>query len=417
MFRQIVSPFVCILIALVVCVMTFVGTTAYTSQKEEQHLNELREEWSKYTKYNMFNDVSDEDLKSIEKLVYLIDLLDDESIRDYEKEHIWDMIYKSLAAGTNDIYGQYFTKEEYVQNQDSMDGNFVGIGVRVIYEEESNGAYVYGVITDSGAYKAGLQKGDIIIEAEGIKSTDKDSYLNMVNAILGEENTEVSVKVKRGNETIDFTITRAQVLSENVLYEKLEGDIAYIQILTFSDGSLPAQFKAKMELAKEDGCVGYIFDVRNNLGGLLSSVTGVLDPLLPEGPIINTVDKNGNVNSAMSDAECFEAPMVVLCNRSTASAGELFTAALRDYEMATIVGETTFGKGSMQSTKLLSDGSAIKITTELYTPPSGESYDGIGIKPDFEVKLDEEWVNKFQLMPREKDHQLNKALEILNSAE
>jgi carboxyl-terminal processing protease len=298
-----------------------------------------------------------------------------------------------------------------------MDGNFVGIGVRVIYEEESNGAYVYGVITDSGAYKAGLQKGDIIIEAEGVKSTDKDSYLNMVNAILGEENTDVSVKVKRGNEIIDFTITRAQVLSENVLYEKLDGDIAYIQILTFSDGSLPAQFKAKMEMAKEDGCVGYIFDVRNNLGGLLTSVTGVLDPLLPEGPIINTIDKNGNKTSANSDAECFEAPMVVLCNRSTASAAELFTAALRDYEMSTIVGETTFGKGSMQSTKLLSDGSAIKITTELYTPPSGESYDGIGIKPDFEVKLDEEWVNKFQLMPREKDHQLNKALEILNSAE
>jgi hypothetical protein len=98
MFRQVVSPFVCILIALVVCVMTFVGTATYSSQKEEQHLNQLREEWSKYTKYNMFNDVSDEDLKRIDKLIYLIELIDKESIRDYEKQHVWDMIYKSLGS-------------------------------------------------------------------------------------------------------------------------------------------------------------------------------------------------------------------------------------------------------------------------------------------------------------------------------
>lgn len=417
MFRQVVSPFVCILIALVVCVMTFVGTTTYSSQKEEQHLNQLREEWSKYTKYNMFNDVSDEDLKRIDKLIYLIELIDKESIRDYEKQHVWDMIYKSLIPGTNDIYGQYFTADEYVKNQDSMDGNYVGIGVRVVPEEESHGAYIYNVITDSGAFKAGLKKGDIIIEAAGVKSTDNESYQKMLDAMLGEENTEVTVKVLRGEETLDFTITRAQVMSENVLYEKLEGDIAYIQILTFSDGSLPQQFKTKMELAKEEGCVGYIFDVRNNLGGLLTAVTGVLDPMLPEGPIINLIDNTGNTKTYNSDAECFKAPMVVLCNSSSASAAELFTAALRDYEMATIVGETTFGKGSAQTTKPLSDDSAIKITTELYTPPCGESYDGIGIKPDFEVKLDEEWESKFYLMPREEDKQLNKALEILNSAE
>lgn len=416
MFRQLVSPFVCILLCLVVCVLTFVGTAAYTSQREEQRLNEMREEWSQYAKYNIFNDLSDEELKNVDKLFKLIELLEDDSIREFDREHIWEMIYKSLAIGTNDIYGQYLTAEEYAATKESTSGHFVGIGVRVIYDEVSNGAYIYGVITDSGASKAGLQKGDIIIEAEGVKSTDQESYLEMVNSILGEADTNVQIKVKRGDKTLDFTITRAQVLSENVLYEKLAGDIAYIQILTFSDGSLPYQVKAKMEMAQEDGCTSYIFDVRNNTGGLLESITGVLDPLLPEGPIINTVDKYGNKETISSDADCFKAPMVVLCNKSTASAAELFTAALRDYDMATIVGETTYGKGSMQTTKLLSDGSAIKMTTALYTPPSGESYDGIGIVPDVEVKLDEEWVNKFQIMPRERDHQLKKAIEILNSA-
>lgn len=417
MFKQLVSPFVCILISLVVCVATFVGTTVFTAQKEEEHINELREEWSGYTKYNMFNNVSDEDLKNIEKLIQLIKVLDDESIRDYDSEHVWNTIYRSLALGTNDIYGQYFTKEEYLQDKDSKDGNFVGIGVRVIYDDVTNGAYVYGVIADSGAQKAGIQKGDLIIAAEGVESTDQESYLQMVNSILGEENTDVRITVKRGDKTHEFTVTRAQVLSENVIYEKLEGDVAYIQILTFSDGSLPAQFKQKMEMAKEDGCTSYVFDVRNNPGGLLTSVIGVLDPLLPEGPIIRTKDNEGNETSENSDAECLEAPMVVLCNKASASAAELFTAALRDYDMATIVGETTFGKGSMQTTKLLPDGSAIKMTTALYSPPFSDNYDGVGIVPDVEVKLDAKWNGKFQLMPREDDVQLEKALEILNSAE
>ena len=416
MFRQIVSPFVCILLSLVVCVLTFVGTTTYTSQKEEQRLNQLRAEWSQYTKYNMFNNVSDEDLNNISKLLELIKLHNQDSIRDFDNERVWEMIYKSLPLGTNDIYGQYYTEEEYAQTKESHAGNFVGIGVRIVYDEETHGAYVYGVITNSGAYTAGLQKGDIIIGVDDVLATDETTYALMLNKVLGEENSEVNVKVKRGDEELDFTITRTQVLSENVLYQKLEGDIAYIQILTFSDSSVPYQFGQKMLLAQEEGCKGYIFDVRNNTGGLLTSIIGVLDPMLPEGPIINTIDNQGVKQSEMSDATCFEAPMVVLCNKSTASAAELFTAALRDYEMATVVGETTYGKGSMQTTKLLSDGTAIKMSTALYTPPFSESYDGIGIKPDHEVQLSDEWKDKFYFMPQEEDTQLNKALEILNSA-
>ncbi len=416
MFSQRISPFVCIIIALIVCVTTFVGTASYTSKKEEAHLNELREEWAEYSKYSSLNGVSDDELDSIKKLVTLIETLERESIREYDDESIWTMIYKSLALGTNDIYGQYYTKEEYDEMTVSNSGFYVGIGVRVTYDEETEGAYIYNVISNSAAQAAGVQAGDIIIEAAGIKSS-KDKYTEMTNAILGEEGTDVRIKVKRGEEIVDFTIYRAQVASENVLYEKLDGNIAYFRILTFSDRTLPSQFKDKLALAQEEGCESFIFDVRQNAGGLLDSITGVLDPILPEGPILHTIDKQGNTETTMSDAECFTAPMVVLCNKSTASAAELFVAALRDYKLATIVGETTYGKGSMQTTQPLTDGSAIKMTTSLYNPPCNESYDGIGIKPDYEVALDEKWQNKFFMMPKDEDAQLLKAISLLNSAE
>jgi carboxyl-terminal processing protease len=126
------------------------------------------------------------------------------------------------------------------------------------------------------------------------------------------------------------------------------------------------------------------------------------------------VDKNGNISTQNSDAECISGKFVVLCNENTASAAELFTAALRDYELATVIGETTFGKGTMQTTRVLSDGSGLKLSTAFYNPPKNVSYDGIGITPDHVISPKEEWKDKFYMMPMEEDLQLQKALEVLN---
>ena len=151
------------------------------------------------------------------------------------------------------------------------------------------------------------------------------------------------------------------------------------------------------------------------MGGDLEEICAVLDLLLPEGPIINIVDKNGDTKTRNSDADCITGKMAVICNGNTASAAELFTAALRDYNLATVVGTKTFGKGTMQTTKRLSDGSAVKISSALYNPPSNVSYDKIGITPHSVVELKEEWEQRFYKMPKEEDTQLQMAISLLNA--
>ena len=163
------------------------------------------------------------------------------------------------------------------------------------------------------------------------------------------------------------------------------------------------------------GATRLIFDVRYNPGGNLESITEILDYLLPEGPIIRTVDKDGNTEMISSNAAEFNMPMAVLANESTASAAELFTSALQDYEKAVFVGKTTYGKGSMQSIISLGDGSAVKLTTRMYFPPFSDSYEGIGIVPDVDVDMDPALADKsIYKITDEEDTQLQAAIRWLN---
>ena len=166
-----------------------------------------------------------------------------------------------------------------------------------------------------------------------------------------------------------------------------------------------------MKKAKTDGAKGIIFDVRNNPGGNLDSVCNILDPLLPKGPIVRIINKEKEVVQTIeSDAVFTNLPMVVLMNRNTASGGELFSSALLDYKKATLVGETTFGKGCMQQLFSLSDGSMLAITTNLYSPPFGENYHGIGVIPTTKIEMSDEMMQKFNKLTREEDIQFQEAL-------
>jgi carboxyl-terminal processing protease len=170
-----------------------------------------------------------------------------------------------------------------------------------------------------------------------------------------------------------------------------------------------------MESLQKQGCEKFIFDLRGNPGGELNSVVAMLDYLLPEGPIVHILDSNKNVtNVYKSDKNDVKGEMVVLTDGLTASAAELFTSALRDYEKATLIGTKTYGKGCGQSFHPLSNGGLITVTSFYYNPPFGENYDGIGIYPDIEVELPEEYRNTNTLIiPQESDTQLNAALEEL----
>ena len=414
MFKKRITPFACVVVSLLVCITTVVATLSISSVGDKQEVNENRLESAELGSYKDLITLIGNDKERYEKLSTMIAMIEGYYVHGYDENEIWQEMYRTLARTLGDDYSQYLTAEEYNSLVDSADGDFVGIGVHASYDIDTHGIYIFGVIPDSPAEKAGLLKGDIVINVEGIKASE-ETYYDMLDAVRGVAGTDVNITVLRGEEKIDFVINRQAVQSENVLYQKLENNVAYIRILSFADTRVSEEFVQIIALAQSEKCDKFIFDVRNNGGGYLDEILAVLDVLLPEGPIINIVDKNGTTQTHKSDANCIKGEMVVLCNGDTASAAELFTAALRDYNLAKLVGQTTFGKGTMQTTRLLSDGSALKLSVAFYNPPSNVSYDKTGIKPDYEVSLTEYWENRYFKMPVEEDTQLQKAIELLNS--
>ena len=220
----------------------------------------------------------------------------------------------------------------------------------------------------------------------------------------------------RREDFLDFKMTRAKVVAQSIMYHAYEQDptIGIVRITGFDLGT-PAQFKNACETLMKDGATRFIFDVRYNPGGDLSAITDILDYLLPEGPIVRIVDKEGKEVTYGSDADELDVPMCVLVNGNTASAAELFSSALQDYKKATIIGTVTFGKGTVQQILSLGDGSGIGISYRMYCPPFSDNYEGVGVQPDVVLELDESLAEKnIYLITDEEDNQLQKAVEILN---
>lgn len=394
-----VSLAAAIFLALILCVATFLSTYTVMMVRMNATVNEQKEAYAKFS-----------------KLDSLLSHIEERYVRDYDESELWDGIYAGLFDAVGDPYTEYMTAEEYAAYTDDRSGSYVGVGIHVVFDPDAEAIAIYRVTPDSPAEQAGLLAGDRIIAVEGVE-VSAATYSEAVDLVAGEEGSAVTMTIRRGEETLEKRITRAKVKSQNVLYERLDGDIAYIDILSFAESSVTEQFSDALTQAKTDGCTSYLFDVRNNPGGSLNVICDVLDLLLPEGVTVRIVAPDGSETTRESDAEHFlDAPMVVLCNGNTASAAELFTADLRDYGLAKLVGETTFGKGTMQTISPLSDGSAVKLTSSYYNPASGVSYDGIGIHPDVEISLTPEQLARFYLLSHEEDPQLQEAIRLLKEA-
>ena len=322
-------------------------------------------------------------------------------IGEMDDEHLLDMITAGYVAGTGDEYAAYYNAEDFQSFMTDMEGEMAGIGINVIYNTEYNVIEVLNVMPDSPALEAGVEIGDLIIAVgEEKESVELLGYYAAVAQLQGVEGTEAVFTVARGEnyeETVDFRIIRAKITEQTVMYHVYEPDttIGVIKITGF-DSKTPEQFVAAVEdLTGSLGCDKLIIDLRYNPGGELSSIVTVLDYLVPKGPIIRIFDADGNqVDEYNSEATELNVPMAVLVNGSTASAAELFTSAVRDYDKATIVGTTTYGKGCMQTTVPLSDGGGVSITYRMYSPPFSDNYHGIGIVPDVIVELDEALADK-----------------------
>ncbi len=329
---------------------------------------------------------------------------------DVDETAVMQGAMKGYVAGLDDPYSQYMTAEEYTNFMVEESGNMVGIGVTVTQTEEGY-LLVNDVTSDSPAEAAGIQPADIIQQVDG-QDVASMGYEEAVSAVKGEEGTSVELGVLRDEKPLVVEVQRALIEVESVQGTILSKNIGYISIRSFKENT-PEQFQTLYQEMLDSGVEGFVFDVRNNGGGLVNSLEKVLDPLLPEGTIAIATYRDGTTQTLVeSDAESCELPMVVLVNENTASAAELFAASLHDFEKAELVGTTTFGKGIMQNTSSMPSGGALTLTVATYQTTRGECYHQVGITPDVEVQPGEEALD-YEAPDPNNDPQLAAALKQL----
>lgn len=351
-------------------------------------------------------------LSQLQLLVDQYYLFEDEI--ETEKEE--SGIYQGFLYGLNDPYAVYYTKEELQSFMDETAGSYCGIGAMVSQNITTGVATIIRVFEGSPAEQAGIRPGDVIYKVDGEEVTGVDLTLIVNNYVKGEEGTEVVITVFREEEEEtyqDITVTRSPIDVQTVSGKMLEDGIGYISVLEF-DQITDSQFKTQIEALQEQGMEKLIVDLRDNPGGELTTVVSMVDYVIEDGGRILTVaDKYGTEEVyTAEDGHSLDLPIVVLVNGNSASASEVFTGALKDYGAALIVGTKTFGKGIVQTLLPLSDGSAVKLTTNHYYTPEGHDIHGKGIEPDVEIELNEE-AAVMPVIPKELDNQLQKAIELL----
>lgn len=355
------------------------------------------------------------DYKKIEeKTSVLQNIIDRYFLFDEDMTKVEDGIYAGMMNGLGDPYTVYYTKEEYKALNEDTEGKYSGIGAVVSQNPNSKIITIVKIFDNSPANDAGLQVGDIIYKIDGEEVAGTDMDILVKTKIRGEEGTSFKMTVLRGDDRkeVELDLTRRSIEVETVSGKMLDNNIGYIAVSQF-DAVTSEQFKSNIESLQSQGMTKLIVDLRGNPGGLLDQVVDMLDYILPEGLVLYTEDKYGEREEYYSDGSHeLKIPMVVLVNENSASASEVFTATFRDFEWGTVVGKTTFGKGIVQNVLPLGDGTAVKITTQHYYPPSGYDLHKVGIKPDLEVDL-----NEGAKIGTDSDNQLSAAIDILKNEE
>ncbi len=340
--------------------------------------------------------------QTIDEYYYLNEVTDEE----YETG-----IYKGMLQALGDDYSEYYTEEEVQSLLEQIEGTFYGIGAYISIDTASGLPKISGVIKGAPAEEVDLRTNDLIYEVDG-QSTYNMSLTEVVSLIKGNEGTEVTLTIVRNGESdyLDIKVTRRQVETPTIEYQKMEDGMAYIIISEFDDITV-TQFADALAQARNDGMQGLILDVRANPGGSLDAVVKMLQQILPKGDIVSTKDKNGNGSVYKSDgSKQLEVPLVLLIDMNSASASEIMAAAIKEYGIGTLVGTNTFGKGIVQQIVPFADGSAIKVTTSSYYTPKGNDIHGVGVAPDILCEFDGEAYYASEDHP---DNQLEKAKEVL----
>ncbi len=331
-------------------------------------------------------------------------------IGDVDDQKLSDALSEGYIKILNDPYARYLSPEENVREKNADNGIRVGIGVTVS-ADQSGYIFVEEVSADSSASEAGIKYGDLIVKING-QSVTTIGYDEAIKKISGEAGTKIDLTFRSSNKDKKVTLTRRQL--EIVSVEtKIIDDIGYMKINTFNNQTKD-DFLADLSMLQQKKVKGIVFDLRNNTGGLLDPTIKMIDSLVPEGTIATATYKDDNTKViGESDKEQVDLPMAVIINKNTASASELFASALHDFGKAVLVGEQSYGKGVMQTTHELTDGSAIVFTTAKFQTSKTENFNKVGLKPDYEVDMKSYSNSYLKTLNKETDVQLSKAIEVL----
>ncbi len=315
----------------------------------------------------------------------------------------------TMVASLNDPYTKFLDPKEFADETSSIKGSLKGIGIQIAVKDGK--LTVIAPIEDTPAEKAGLQADDEILEIDGV-STKGITVDKAADKIRGKEGTQVTLLVKRkDNPPKKYVITRAEIEIKSISQKlptdmKLPADICYIRLSSFISRNAATEFGTILNNNRDKK--GFIIDLRSNPGGLLTNAIYISDMFLDGGTIVSTVDRDGYKETQRASAGVYtKKPIVVLINKGSASASEIFSGAMKDNHRAVIIGEQSFGKGLVQEINKLPYEAGINITIQKYLTPNGTDINKKGITPDIEVKLTEEDVKN------KNDLQLKKAVEVL----
>lgn len=346
--------------------------------------------------------------QNIEKIEHFQDLLKTYYYEDVSDEELADGVLYGLMETVGDPYTCYYSPEEMEDLTADLEGVFHGIGAYLEMDYDAGYAKISGIIDGTPASQADIKVGDYIVEVDG-EDVYEMTLTDVVAKIRGEAGTEVVLTLNRDGEEMEVAVTRQNIETPTVKYELLEDGIAHITITEFNDLTT-AQYVEAMTQMEADNAEGLILDLRGNPGGSLATVVEICEMMLPKGMIVYTEDKYGFRNEYKCDGKNeFKLPLVVLIDGGSASASEIMAGAIKDYEMGTLVGTTTYGKGIVQKIFTYEDGSAAKITVSKYYTPNGYNIHGVGIEPDVEVEFDAD-----KYLEEEIDNQLEEAIRIIS---
>ncbi len=351
------------------------------------------------------------------KITNLKRIIDEAYLYEYEEDKMADNMAAGMLKALDDPYAEYYNAEAFEAFYTQTEGEYFGIGVYVSYDESRKLPIILATIEGSPAEAAGLLPADYIEYVDDLNSYEH-TYTEVVDAIKGASGSKVKLGIIRKNketkeeEAIEIEVERRKIEINPVKSEIYENSIGYIKLTSFDESTYEHFATEYSKHINNPNIRSLIIDLRDNPGGVLDSCVKISDLILPEGKIFYTKDKAGREEALYSNPNAIRIPLVVLVNGNSASASEVFTAAVKDYKVGIIIGKTTYGKGVVQTLLSLRDGSFVKFTTSEYFSPNGNKINGIGVVPDIEVDLPDGITNTYKLEFKD-DTQLQKAIEVL----